>query len=214
MQRLTWEKFFYQIDNGLHTLFPPQPRLSQRSSPAEAFKDDPETLTAAIKAQSARLMRVNHAGEVCAQALYQGQALTAKNEQVKAQMAEAAAEEIDHLAWCEGRLNELNSHSSLLNPLWYIGSLSLGILAGLAGDKWSLGFVAETEQQVSAHLEKHLNLLAKTDKKTELILQKMQEDEAQHALMAKQAGAKELPLFLKKMMQRTSKLMTWTSYYL
>lgn len=143
-------------------------------------------------------MRVNHAGEVCAQALYRGQALTAKLVEVRAQMAEAAAEEIDHLAWCEERLRELDSRPTVLNPFWYLGSLMLGMAAGLAGDRWSLGFVAETERQVSQHLQKHLQKLPAQDNKTKLILERMHEDEAYHADMAMAAGAAELPDFIKK----------------
>lgn len=128
-------------------------------------------------------------------------------------MAEAAAEEVDHLAWCEQRLQELNSQPSVLNPLWYGGSLLLGLLAGLAGDRWSLGFVAETEHQVTRHLASHLQQLPKNDLKTKAILAKMQEDEARHAEMAHAAGAAELPFLMKQMMQGVSKLMTKSSYY-
>ena len=158
-------------------------------------------------------MRVNHSGEVCAQALYQGQALTAQLSQVKEQMTQAAAEEIEHLAWCEKRLAELDSKPSLLNPIWYGGSLLLGALAGLAGDKISLGFVAETERQVTAHLQSHLRRIPAEDSKTKVILEQMQVDEEHHAETAVQAGAVELPYLVKKVMSAVSKLMTKSSYY-
>jgi ubiquinone biosynthesis monooxygenase Coq7 len=159
-------------------------------------------------------MRVNHAGEVCAQALYQGQALTAELTHIKEQMNQSAAEEIDHLAWCEERLDELGAKTSLLNPIWYGGSLLLGALAGLAGDKISLGFVAETERQVTSHLKKHLEHLPAEDKKTIAILERMQADEEHHANLAIQAGASTLPLVVTKMMSAISKLMTKSSYYI
>lgn len=158
-------------------------------------------------------MRVNHAGEVCAQALYQGQALTAQLTHIKKQMSDAAAEEIDHLAWCEERLTELGSKPSLLNPFWYGGSIILGALAGFVGDKVSLGFVAETERQVSAHLQHHLQQLPAKDKKSQAILFKMKEDEEQHATTALNAGAIELPYIVKQLMRVVSKLMTKSSYY-
>lgn len=160
------------------------------------------------------LMRVNHAGEVCAQALYQGQALTAHLQHVKMQMSEAAAEEVDHLAWCEQRLTELESQPSCLNFLWYSGSLIIGMLAGLAGDRWSLGFVAETEKQVAAHLEQHLQNLPKQDQKSRVILSQMQKDEAHHADVARHAGAAELPGLIQQLMQLTAKVMKQSSYYI
>ena len=158
-------------------------------------------------------MRVNHAGEVCAQALYQGQALTAQLTHIKQQMTEAAIEETDHLAWCEQRLQELDSKPSQLNFIWYSGSLLLGALAGLAGDKISLGFVAETEHQVSAHLQAHLKKLPQEDKKTKLILEQMQKDEEHHAHTALEAGGIELPYLVKELMALVSKIMTKSSYY-
>ena len=137
---------------------------------------------------AARLMRVNHAGEVAAQALYQGQAFTAKLDSVREQMQHAADEEIDHLAWCEDRLDELGSRPSLLNPIWYAGSFAIGAAAGLVGDKWSLGFVEETEKQVVEHLQEHLDRLPQDDKQTRAIIEQMQIDEAEHGDTAKQAG--------------------------
>lgn len=201
-----------EVDNALRTLVPPSKRAATRVSPAMPIADSP--LSSTQKKHIAGLMRVNHAGEVCAQALYQGQALTAQLGHVKKQMNEAAAEEIDHLAWCEERLQELGSKPSLLNPIWYTGSILIGALAGLAGDKISLGFVAETERQVTAHLQRHLLGLPLEDKKTKAILERMQEDEEHHAELAVQAGARELPFLIKQIMNSVSKLMTKTSYYL
>lgn len=206
-----FDKFLCEIDTAIRTLMLPAERCSKRENPGQAINES--SLNAEEKRHIAGLMRVNHAGEVSAQALYQGQALTAQLTTVKAQMAEAAAEEVDHLAWCEQRLQELNSQPSVLNPLWYGGSLLLGLLAGLAGDRWSLGFVAETEHQVTRHLASHLQQLPKNDLKTKAILAKMQEDEARHAEMAHAAGAAELPFLMKQMMQGVSKLMTKSSYY-
>lgn len=201
-----------EIDNALRTVLPPNKRISTRNSPAEHTAASP--LSAQEKKQVAGLMRVNHAGEVCAQALYQGQALTAQLTHIKQQMSEAAAEEVDHLAWCEERLQELGSKPSILNPIWYSGSLLLGALAGLAGDKISLGFVAETERQVTAHLQQHLKKLPAQDHRSQVILQQMQEDEIQHATAAIDAGGIELPYPIKLLMGMISKLMTKSSYYI
>ncbi|MCL9683154.1 2-polyprenyl-3-methyl-6-methoxy-1,4-benzoquinone monooxygenase [Legionella maioricensis] len=201
-----------EVDSALRTLVPPLKRIPVRHSPAHELADYP--LSSSAKKHIAGLMRVNHAGEVCAQALYQGQALTAQLSHVKQQMAQAAAEEIDHLAWCEERLAELGSKPSVLNPIWYSGSLILGALAGLAGDKISLGFVAETERQVTAHLQRHLQGIPVDDKKTKAILERMQEDEEHHAALAIKAGAAELPHLIKQLMNVVSKLMTKSSYHL
>jgi len=153
-------------------------------------------------------------GEVSAQALYQGQAFTAKLPRVREQMQHAAEEEIDHLAWCEDRLDQLGAKPSILNPLWYAGSFALGAVAGLVGDKWSLGFVEETEKQVVEHLQEHLDKLPQDDLKTRSIIEQMQIDEAEHGDMAKQAGAAELPLPIKAVMKVTSKIMTKSSYWI
>ncbi|MCE0722102.1 MULTISPECIES: 2-polyprenyl-3-methyl-6-methoxy-1,4-benzoquinone monooxygenase [Legionella] len=208
----TLDTLISEIDNALRTLFPPAQRTSTRSSPAESFAET--DLSTQEKKHVAGLMRVNHAGEVCAQALYQGQALTAQLTHIKKQMSDAAAEETDHLAWCEERLAELGSKPSVLNPLWYGGSIILGSLAGLAGDKVSLGFVAETERQVARHLHRHLKKLPTKDKKSHAILMKMKEDEEQHATTALNAGAIELPYIVKQLMRVVSKLMTKSSYYI
>ncbi|OEH47143.1 2-nonaprenyl-3-methyl-6-methoxy-1,4-benzoquinol hydroxylase [Legionella parisiensis] len=205
------DSLIFEVDNALRTLFPPAQRTSARPSPAESLADT--ELSTKEKNNAAGLMRVNHAGEVCAQALYQGQALTAELTHIKKQMSDAAAEETDHLAWCERRLAELGSKPSILNPLWYGGSIILGALAGLAGDKVSLGFVAETERQVAHHLHRHLKKLPAKDQKSHAILIKMKEDEEQHATAALNAGAIELPYLVKQLMRVVSKLMTKSSYY-
>jgi ubiquinone biosynthesis monooxygenase Coq7 len=162
----------------------------------------------------AGLMRVNHSGEVAAQALYHGQALTAKLPHVRLAMQHAAREEQDHLAWCEERLKELDSHTSLLNPLWYAMSFGIGALAGLAGDQYSLGFVAETERQVGAHLDEHLQALPESDARSRAILAQMHADELHHREQALAAGAQELPESVKAVMGVVSKVMTKSSYFI
>jgi ubiquinone biosynthesis monooxygenase Coq7 len=162
----------------------------------------------------AGLLRVDHAGEVCAQALYQGQALTARRADVRSRLEQAAREENDHLAWCGRRLEELGSHRSLLNPLWYAGSFAIGALAGLAGDRWSLGFLAETERQVVRHLDGHLADLPPDDMKSRAILEQMREDEGRHATTAVDAGAAELPGAVKGLMAGVSRVLTAVAYRL
>lgn len=204
------DQFICHVDMAVRTLLPPKQRSCNRVNPGQVAITSP--LNADEMRHVAGLMRVNHAGEVCAQALYQGQALTAQLTSVKEQMMEAAAEEIDHLAWCEQRLEELNSHTSRLNVLWYSGSFMLGALAGLAGDRWSLGFVAETERQVAAHLQRHLHDVPEKDMRTRAILTQMHQDEAHHAEVAHAAGAADLPDFVKSLMSGVSKLLTHSSY--
>lgn len=206
-----WDTVIIQIDNALRTVCPPPKRIADRPSPAAGLAE--AALTSSEKKHCIGLMRINHAGEVCAQALYQGQAWTAKLTHIKAQMTQAADEEIDHLAWCEERLRELDSCPSRLNVFWYSGSILLGALAGLAGDKISLGFVAETERQVSRHLASHLAALPAQDNKTRVLLQQMQIDEEGHAQQAIAAGGVELPFLIKRLMTLVSKLMTKTSYH-
>ena len=157
-------------------------------------------------------MRINHTGEVCAQALYQGQALTAKLDTVRNSMEQAAAEEIDHLAWCEQRVHELDSHTSVLNPLFYGMSFGLGALAGAIGDRWSLGFVAATEEQVCAHLRDHLEQLPVADQRSRAILEHMLADEARHATLALESGGEDFPPQLKELMRLASRLMTASTY--
>lgn len=204
------DKIIVQIDTGLRTLCH-NTALSERPSPADAVEDS--ELSSKERKHSAGLMRINHAGEVSAQALYQGQALTARDPETREKMHQAALEEVDHLAWCEKRLNELGSHTSYLNPLWYMGSLLIGTAAGIAGDKWSLGFVAETEHQVVRHLDKHHNSLPKKDHKSHAIIKQMRDDEAHHATVAISSGAAELPAPIQQGMRLVSKVMTTLAYW-
>ena len=163
---------------------------------------------------AAGLMRVNHSGEIAAQALYQGQALTAREEEVREKLRQTAEEEGDHLAWCEERLRELDSRPSVLNPLWYAGSFAIGALAGALGDRVSLGFVAETERQVEGHLDEHLQRLPRTDERSRRILEQMKEDETRHGESARAAGGSELPGPVKLLMKLTSRIMTRTAYWI
>lgn len=183
---------------------------ASRSNPSSSAKE--HKLNQNEQKHSAGLMRINHTGEVCAQALYQGQALTAKLPEVREQMEKAAAEECDHLSWCEDRLLELNNRPSIFNPIWYAMSFGIGATAGLIGDKWSLGFVAETEHQVCEHLNEHLQKLPEQDTKSKVILQQMLIDEGQHATMAEQAGAADLPKYFKQSMTLMSNVMKATTY--
>jgi 3-demethoxyubiquinol 3-hydroxylase len=181
-----------------------------RPSPAE---QKPESeLDAAARAHAAALMRVNHVGEICAQALYQGQALTARNERVKATLEQAAREEEDHLAWSIERIRELGGRPSLLNPLWYAGSFAIGALAGAMGDRWNLAFLAETERQVEEHLTGHLDALPSSDERTRAVVAAMRADEAKHAGTARSLGAPEMPGPLKLAMRLASKVMTTLAY--
>jgi ubiquinone biosynthesis monooxygenase Coq7 len=181
-----------------------------RPSPSRGHADT--ELTAAERRHAAGLMRVNHTGEVCAQALYQGQALTAKLPTVRDEMQQAAAEEVDHLVWCEQRLRELDSRPSVLNPAWYGLSFALGAVAGAIGDKVSLGFVAATEERVCNHLRDHLKSLPEDDRKSRLIVQKMLEDEQRHGDKALQAGGSDFPRQVKDAMSVVSRVMTRSSY--
>lgn len=199
------------VDTALRTLIIPAQRTSSRPIPGGTYAEP--SLSEKERQHVAGLMRINHSGEVCAQGLYQGQSLTAKLETVRSQMQQAALEEVDHLAWCEARLRALDSKPSFLNPFWYVGSLCIGALAGFAGDRYSLGFVAETEKQVSAHLADHLTRLPAQDIKSQAILDLMQEDECHHADIAIEAGAAELPPPIKSLMRAVSKIMTHTSYH-
>jgi ubiquinone biosynthesis monooxygenase Coq7 len=193
------------LDLGMRTLFGKP--VGERPSPARDT-GEASSLSDADRRRSAAMMRVNHCGEVCAQALYQGQALTARSGDVRSSMDIAAHEEIDHLQWCQQRLEELGSHTSYLNPLWYSGALGLGLLAGLAGDKWSLGFLAETERQVVRHLDGHLDRLPVEDRKSRDIVTQMKEDEARHATMAVTEGAMDLPGPFKRLMALSARVMT------
>jgi ubiquinone biosynthesis monooxygenase Coq7 len=182
-----------------------------RAYPAEAQAE--ALLTVEQRKHAAGLMRVNHAGEVAAQALYHGQGLASRNPLIQQHMQQAAREEGDHLAWCQKRLVELGSHTSYLNPVWYIGSFAIGVAAGFVGDKWSLGFVAETETQVMQHIDHHLHLLPSADQKSMKILQQMQVDETQHRDDAIQSGAALLPPVIKRLMSLTARIMVKTAFW-
>jgi len=196
------------FDRALRTLVAGSATV--RPYPAERV--DPVTLSPADSAHAAGLMRVNHTGEICAQALYSGQALTSTNPELKSKLDGAAREEIEHLAWTERRLDELGSRTSLLNPLWYAGSFAIGALAGLAGDRWNLGFLSETERQVEQHLGSHLDRLPTDDSRSRAIVAQMRNDEAGHAQMAEDSGAARLPLPIRTAMRLTAKVMTTTTY--
>lgn len=204
------DKLIHSFDQALRSLVPGS-TSAQRENPG----NQSEAQLAVSEARHvAGLMRVNHSGEVCAQALYHGQALTAKLPNVRKEMEQAAIEEQDHLAWCEDRLKELDSVPSLLNPVWYSLSFGMGAIAGIAGDKYSLGFVAETERQVSMHLEHHISQLPEQDERSRKILVQMNDDELHHRDTALNAGGVDLPLPVRIAMTGISKLMTKTSYYI
>lgn len=212
MRRYTLlDRLITEADKALRTVVPGAVQ-GTRASPADPHPEAP--LSESERRHMAGLMRINHTGEVCAQALYQGQALTARLPDVRTEMEQAAREEEDHLAWCEARVRELGSHTSVFNPLWYAMSFGIGAAAGAAGDKWSLGFVAETENQVCAHLQGHLGSAPAQDARSRAILDQMHDDEAKHMKMAQAAGAAELPPPVKGLMSLTSKVMTTLTYRL
>jgi len=202
------EAVILQFDKALRTVF--ASATSRRPHP-DAGLDEAE-LSEAEKRLAAGLMRVNHTGEVCAQALYQGQALTARNPEAARALLEASDEETEHLAWCEKRLNELGSHKSVFNPLWYGGSFALGVLAGALGDQWNLGFLAETEHQVEGHLDSHLDKLPARDAKSRAIVEQMKADEIRHAETAIAHGGVPLPAPVRMAMRLSSKVMTTLAY--
>lgn len=198
------------LDSLLGDLSKPAPIREKRAYPAASCSqpdlDDEE------RQHVAALMRVNHAGEIAAQALYKAQALTARDEELKKVMQQSADEEIDHLDWCQSRLEELGDHSSYLGPVWYLGSFGIGVVAGCFGDKWNLGFLAETEYQVVRHLDEHLQQLPENDDRSRAILEQMRTDELHHATTAETAGAETLPEGVKRLMNLSSKIMTKTAY--
>jgi len=205
------DRLIMHADTALRTIFG-RPQTTERDNPAAGIAE--ATLDEHQQKHVAGLMRVNHAGEVAAQGLYEGQSLTARLPEVRDKMERAAYEENDHLAWCEQRVEELGQHKSRLSPVWYFGSLAIGAVAGLAGDRWSLGFVAETERQVVRHLDEHLQQLPSQDQRSRAILEQMRADEQQHATTALEAGGAELPDPVKKLMGLMSKVMTKTAYRL
>lgn len=202
------DKLIVEFDKGLRTLF--APARTARPLPGKNLAE--AEMSGEEKRLSAALMRVNHSGEVCAQALYQGQSLTARQPEIRQALEEAASKETEHLNWCESRINELGGRKSLLNPAWYAGSLALGALAGTLGDKWNLGFLAETERQVVCHLEGHLQRLPPQDERSRAIIEQMKEDEAHHATTALEHGAAELPAPAKLAMKLSARVMTKTAF--
>lgn len=207
---IDFDRFLIAADHALRTVFAPAATL--RPVPGQELPD--AELSDAEKQHAAGLMRVNHAGEVCAQALYEGQALTARDAGAREALEHAAWEETEHLAWTERRIQELGGRRSLLNPLWYAGSFAIGAAAGLLGDKWNLGFLAETERQVVAHLDGHLERLPAGDDKSRAILEQMKEDEARHATTAVTHGAAELPEPVRLAMKLASRVMTRSAYWI
>lgn len=203
------DRFLIHADTALRTIAG-KPPATHRPYPAEEFGDI--EMGENERKHVAALMRVNHAGEVSAQALYQGQSITARNQQVREKLEQAALEENDHLVWTGNRLRELGAGASLLDPLWYAGSFAIGAFAGALGDRWNLGFLAETEHQVVKHLDEHIDKLPQNDRRSLAILQQMKADEARHATTALDHGGGELPPAVKKLMQAMSKVMTRTAY--
>lgn len=197
-----------EFDKGMRTLLAPArtSRPLPGKSLAEAEMGEEE------KRLAAALMRVNHSGEICAQALYQGQALTARKPEIQQALKQAASEETEHLNWCESRINDLGGRKSLLNPAWYTGSLAIGALAGALGDKWNLGFLAETEKQVVRHLDGHLQRLPANDVKSRAVVEQMKEDEARHATTALEQGGAELPAPVRLAMKLSAKMMTGVAF--
>ena len=204
------DRLIVGFDRGLRTLF--APAQTARPVPGETLPESP--LEDPARALVASLMRVNHTGEICAQALYEGQALTARDTAAKEALERSAREETEHLAWTERRIEELGGRKSLLNPIFYAGSFAIGAAAGLLGDRWSLGFLAETERQVVEHLSGHLERVPVEDGKTRAILEQMREDEGRHATSALEHGAAELPETAKRAMRVASGIMTRTTFWL
>lgn len=207
---IEFDRLIVSFDRGLRTLF--APAMAARPVPGG---DLPESeMDAPRRAHAAALMRVNHTGEICAQALYSGQALTARESQAQAALERAAEEETEHLAWTEARITELGGRTSLLNPLFYTGAFAIGAVAGLAGDRWNLGFLAETERQVVEHLEGHLHTLPGEDRRSRAIVEEMRADEARHATTALEHGAADLPAPVRGLMRLASAIMTRSAYRL
>lgn len=204
------DRLLIEFDKALRTVF--APAATYRSDPAAGVAEG--ELSEVERAHAAALMRVNHVGEICAQALYQGQALTSRAAGIRQELERAAQEETEHLAWTERRIAALGGRKSLLNPFWYGGSLLLGVAAGIVGDKWNLGFLAETERQVTAHLDRHLGRLPAADAPSRAVLTQMRSDESAHAQTAVRLGAAELPAPVRVAMKLASAVMTRTAYRL
>jgi ubiquinone biosynthesis monooxygenase Coq7 len=201
-----FDRLLIAADEALRTLS--GSGSASRPSPANGLPE------ASNPGEAARLMRVNHSGEVCAQALYSGQSMFARDVRVREVLHSAATEERDHLAWCRERLQELDARPSFLDPLWYAGSFGLGLISGAAGDRWSLGFLAETESQVERHLEGHLDRLVEDDARSRAVLEQMRDDESRHGSAGRSLGGEELPLPVKFAMRIASKAMTRTAYWI
>jgi ubiquinone biosynthesis monooxygenase Coq7 len=204
------DSLILEFDKALRTVFASAP--TARAMPGQDLPDLP--LDEGARVHAAALMRVNHVGEVCAQALYQGQALTCRDPAIRQALRQAAWEETEHLNWTERRIDELGGRKSLLNPLWYAGSLAIGMVAGKLGDDWSLGFLAETERQVESHLDSHLASLPVQDQRSRAVVDQMKADEIRHAETAVHWGARELPAPVKAAMKSIAKVMTSTAYRL
>ena len=203
------DELLVAADEALRTLSGLQ--ASSRALPRASERG--EALDAAQAREAAALMRINHAGEICAQALYSGQALTAREPRVREALRAAGAEERDHLAWCRARLRALNGRTSVLDPLWYAGSFGLGVISGMAGDRWSLGFLAETEAQVERHLDGHLERLPAGDVESRAVLEQMRADEIRHGESGRMLGGAELPWIVRRAMQAASKVMTTAAFW-
>jgi ubiquinone biosynthesis monooxygenase Coq7 len=204
------DSLIVEFDKGLRTVF----GVARAVRPMPASETEEAGLSPEERAEAAALMRVNHCGEICAQALYQGQTLASDNADLKRALEQAAREEEDHLAWTEQRIAELGGRTSLLKPLWYAGSLAIGFAAGKLGDAWNLGFLKETERQVERHLQGHLDRLSEKDVRTRTVVAAMQRDEAGHARTAEALGAKELPSAIKAIMRASARIMTSSSYWI
>ncbi|MFA7267777.1 MAG: 2-polyprenyl-3-methyl-6-methoxy-1,4-benzoquinone monooxygenase [Sterolibacterium sp.] len=205
------DRFIAEFDKALRAVFVPAPTPTLRPVPGAELAE--AELDESRRKHTAALMRVNHCGEICAQALYQGQSLTSHDPTIKNALQRAAQEETEHLAWTERRIAELGGRKSFLNPLWYGGALAIGVLAGKFGDAWNLGFLAETEKQVEAHIENHKARLPQEDRRSWAILEQMRLDEIGHARTAQRLGARELPAPVKQAMLLAAKAMTRTAYY-
>lgn len=204
------DRLLIGADNALRTLFG-RPHTTERPDPSAHLPD--AELGGQERQHVARLMRINHTGEVCAQALYQGQAMAARLPETRKRLERSAQEENDHLAWCESRLEDLGDRKSLLNPLFYAGAFAIGAAAGIAGDRWSLGFVVETERQVENHLDEHLGQIPEHDERSRAVLEQMKADEIHHAQVAQAAGGVDLPAPISAAMRLTSKVMTRAVYW-
>lgn len=205
------DRLFGVINNALTTVVAPASRVT-RENPAAAVPESP--LSDRERSHSAGLMRVNHAGEVAAQGLYQGHAMVSRDPAVTEQLQQAADDELDHLGWCEQRLHELQSRPSVLSPVWYAGAVAVGAASGVLGDRWSLGFVEETERQVAEHLSGHMQKLPATDRKSHAIVSRMRDEEQLHGAAAQAAGAAELPEPVKRLMRLTAGIMTRAAYWM